>query len=252
MAAIERYIPLTQLVLSYIDEANLTQAEFRRLWTLAFRGLVDLGFNTMWEPKTVRIPVEANLTANLPADYLNWVKVGVFNSNGEIATLTVNNNLSTYKDLSPNRLTDIQADTPDPAQLTGSPYYYNYYYDGSFTHLYGVPAGLITPGECRIDEKNGVILFNPNFTYSDIVLEYLSSPEEDADYKIDIRFQEALISWLRWKDVQSSPKVGIGEKRDRRRAYIDDLVRCKRFQKPFRLQEWEQAMRQNSNLKLKA
>lgn len=252
MAAIERYIPLTQVVTYFIDEAGLTQAEFRRLWTLAFRGLVNMGFNTMWQAKTVKLPVAGNLTANLPSDYLSWVKVGVFGDNGVISVLSVNNNLSNYKSLSPNRLTNIEAQEPDPLDIVVSPYFYNFYNDGSYTHLFGVGGGLMTPGECKVDEQNGVILFDPNFSFSEVVLEYLSSPEQDDDYTIDVRCQEALISWLRWKDVQSSKSVSATEKRDRRRAYYDDLVLCKKYLKPMRLQEIEEAVRQNSNLKLKA
>lgn len=206
----------------------------------------------MWEPKTTRIKIEDNLTANLPSDYMSWVKIGVFNGYGEIATLTVNNNLSTYKDLSSNRLTDIAADTPNPLGLISSPYYYNFYDNGSYTHLFGIQSGLITPGECRVDDKNGVILFNPGFSYSEIVLEYISSPEQDDDYTIDIKFQEPMISWLRWMEVASSKNVGLGEKQMRRKMYYNDLSRAKKYQKPFRLQEVEQGSRINSNLKLKA
>lgn len=249
---IERNIRLSDVVNFYISESNQTSAQFLRLWTLAFRGLVDMGFNTMWQPKTIRIKLNDNKTADLPADYMNWVKVGVFNSYGEIATLTVNNNLSTYKDLHHNRLTDIAADVTTPDMLAGSPFYFNYFFDGNYQTLFGVPAGLITPGSCRIDEKNEVILFDPNFQYDYVVMEYISSPQEDDDFSIDVRFQEPMISWLRWKDVQSSKVVGVGEKRDRKKDYYADLKKSKKFQKPFRLQEAEQVIRENSNLKLKA
>jgi hypothetical protein len=180
------------------------------------------------------------------------VKIGIFNSNGEIAVLTVNNNLSTYKDLSQNRLTDIAADTITPETLAGSPYFYNYFFNGSYTNLYGIPAGLLTPGECRVDVANEVILFDPNFSYDYVVLEYLSSPQEDDDFAIPVIYQEAMISWLRWKDVQSSKSVSATEKRDRRRAFYEDLTRAKKYAKPNRLQEIEEAARTNSNLKLKA
>lgn len=249
---IERNIPLSQICNFYIDEAKLTSADFRRLWTLAFRGLVDMGFNTLWQPKTIRIALNDNKTADLPADFMNWVKIGVFNSYGEIATLTVNNNLSTYKDLHENRLTSIAADVTTPDMLAGSPYYFNYFFDGTYRSLYGVPAGLLTPGSCRVDTQNEVILFDPNFQYDYVVLEYISSPQEDDDFSIDVRFQEAMISWLRWKDVQSNKSVNLGEKRSREKAYYNDLSRCKKYLKPFRLQEAEQMLRENSNLKLKA
>ena len=95
---IKQNVKLSDCVNMYIDESRQTSKEFRRLWALAFRGLTDIGLDVSWSPKQTLIDVNSNLTATLPIDYINWVRVGVFNAFGELATLRVNEQLSTYKD----------------------------------------------------------------------------------------------------------------------------------------------------------
>ena len=65
-------------------------------------------------------------------------------------------------------------------------------------------GGLIQYGECRFDEKNRIIVLSPNFQYDSVILEYVSAPEKDADYNIQTCFQEAVISFIKWKMKQGA------------------------------------------------
>jgi len=92
-----------------------------------------------------------------------------------------------------------------------------------------------------------VVIFDPQFAYPSVVFEYISSPIMDDDYTIDFRCQEALISYLRWKDIQSLPAtklVNISEKTMREREYYAQKKLARKRLKPFRLQVAEQYIRE--------
>jgi hypothetical protein len=243
---IERNIKLSDAVNMYIDEARLTTKDFRRLWAMAFRGLQEIGMDVSWSPKVTVLPVNLNLTADLPDDYLEWIRVGLFNASGEIATLKVNEQLTKYRDTTPTRLSDTTTQLGDNMTVPNYPYWFGYW-DQDYEHYFGAGSGLIQAGECRLDSANRVVVFDPQFSYSSVVFEYVSSPMMDDDYTIDFRCQEALISYLRWKDIQSLPAtklVNISEKTMREREYYSQKKLARKRLKPFRLQVAEQYIRE--------
>ena len=251
---ISRYVKLSALVNMYIDESRQTSKDFRRLWSLAFRGLTDLGLDVTWQPKQALINVNANLTVTIPDDYLDWVKIGMFNSSGELATLKVNEQLTTYKDTSPTRLADTASQIGQDIESLQFPYWYGYWADTGYEHYFGAGSSLIQAGECKVDAQNNVILLDRNFQYPQIVLEYISSPLMDDDYTLDFKAQEAMIAWLRWKDIQSLPStrlVNISEKTMRQREYNMQKKLARKRIKPFRLQVAEQYFREGEKLGIK-
>lgn len=239
-----RYIPLKQVVSYVLDANNLPASDFDKLWVLAFRGLVDMQYEISAEPKTLRLPVQANKTVVLPPDYLGYTKIGLLNNKGEIVTLKVNNALTTLKDTNPNRLEYL---TPNVNTSVGvivqSPLYLNYFYNGYYNNYYGIRGGLIQFGECTVDEKNNVIVLPADFHYDDIMLEYISSPQKDSDYQIQIHEQEAIIAFIEWK-----LKLGTD------RHYYNSLKIARR-RKPGKkvvMQEVNQVVRETVGMKLRS
>ena len=92
-----QWLGLAEIIYQYIDQAKLTSAEFRRLWTIGVRGVEEIGLDVHMTPKTVKLMVNANKTVTLPADYVAFSKVGVFNPEGEVATMRRNHKLTVYK-----------------------------------------------------------------------------------------------------------------------------------------------------------
>lgn len=251
---VERYVKLSSCVNMYIDESKQTSKEFRRLWALAFRGLTDIGLDVSWSPKTTLLEVNANLTANVPIDFIDWVRVGVFNAFGEIATLRVNDELTTYKDNNPNRLSDIQSEVGEGENYLQYPYWWGGWDDNGYEQYFGAGSALVQAGECKFDKTNNIIILDPNFAYTQIVLQYISMPMMDDDYAVDMKCQEALIAWLRFKDIQSLPSsrmVNISEKQLRQREYFLQKKLARKRMKPFRLQVSEQFTREAQRLAVK-
>lgn len=199
---IGKYVDLKSVVSYVLDQHDLNyQRYFDKCWILAFRGMIDMGFDMAFEPKTIKLQVNQNQTANFPNDYVSWTKIGLQDSNGEISTLKINKALTTFRDNSPNRIQDLAQVQVNSSigELSATPLFLNYYYNGTYSNLFGVGGGLIQYGECRVDEANRVIIFPPDFRFQSVLFEYLSSPQRDDDYQIELCLQEALIAFIEWK-----------------------------------------------------
>lgn len=240
---IQDKVPLLRIVDYTLDECKKSDGDRDQFWVLAFRALVDLLYDIAAHPITFRIPVNPNMTVNFPPGCISWTKIGILNNNGEISTLKINNALTTWKDLNPNRLTSLTPDITDGLPtLIQSPFYLNYFYDGVYQPLFGVGGGLIQYGDCRVDDDNRVVILQPNFKYSSILFECIYSPEKDSDYKVPLALQEAIISFIKWK-----AKLGT------RDEYIADKINARRRmpKKKVVLQHINQVIRESETQKLR-
>lgn len=234
-----KYEPIRRVVSFFCDQYKKVDED--RYFVMAYRGLENMHFNISAEPKTLRLPVEANQTVLMPPDYVSWVKIGLLNNNGEVSTLKVNNSLTTFRDSNPNRLSLLTPNITDTWIGNQFAPYFNYFANGEFQTLFGIgQAGLQQYGECRVDELNNLIILSPNFQYSDIILEYISCPEKDADYLVDIRLREALIAFIAWKCNL-----------DTRQNFYAAQVEARRMIKPIRMQSFQETIRENERMTIK-
>ena len=111
MAENRQWIPIDEAINAYLDESEQSNHKFYKMWNLAFRAMTELGLDAFYAVKTMKLPVNENLTVTLPGDYLNYSKVGVLNDAGQIIPLDVNSNLTAAFDLSPTRLAQTQDDS---------------------------------------------------------------------------------------------------------------------------------------------
>lgn len=255
MSEQRQFITLESVIYEYIDETKQSNNDYVRLYNIAFRGMEQLGIDFFYAIRSKRLTVQSNKTVVLPNDYLNYSKVGVLNSIGEVITLTYNQNLTTYADTLANRLPLTQDFTLGSFLNVATPIFYNYYDGTGYTQAYGVPSGSPFVGTFKIDDDNGVILLGENFGYDYIILEYLASPKEGEDYRIPIQFRQALISWLAWKDVATLPssrRGNLGDKRDRKQEFYNDRRLAMNRYKPFRYEQGHQLALEMQRLCVKA
>jgi hypothetical protein len=235
-----KYISIREVVAFFLDQYEKSGGDEDKALGMAYRGLQNMHFNTTAEPKTVRLPVAANKVVYFPADYVAWVKIGLLNNNGEVSTLKVNNALTTFRDNNPNRISQLSADINDGWIGNMDAPYFNYFNNGMYETFFGVGnAGLVTFGDCRVDEKNNVIVLSPNFQYPDLIVEYISCPEKCGDYMVDVRLREALITFIAWKF-----------KLDTRENFYAAQVEARRMIKPLKLQSFQQTIRENERMTL--
>ena len=236
------YTPLKTIVAYFLDEWNKSEGDQDQAWILAFRGLHKLNQQISAEPKTVRLPLLPNKTVQIPSDCISWSKIGLLNTHGEVCTLKINNGLTTFRDNNPNRLEDLTPNINNSID-SGNLLYLNYYYNQGYYNLFGVGGGLIQYGECRVDERNGVILMPSDFKYNDIIFEYISSPERDGDYIVPTVLQEAIIAFIAWKMKLAPREIFYAEAVEARRALPKKRVT---------LQSINQVIRESESMKLRS
>jgi hypothetical protein len=252
---IRGFITLDSVINDYIDESEQSIAKYTKLFNIAYRGMEKMGLDFFYKIKSVKIPVNANKTVNLPNDYISYTKIGVLNSKGEIIPLKYNNKFTFYADQSPDRLSKTQDDTLTEWYQADVPLFYNYWDGYGFSNIYGVPSGSPEVGSFSIDDSNGVVLLNENFYYDYVMIEYLSAPDPEQQYMVPIQFREAMIAWLAWRDIANMPgsrKGYISDKADRKRTFYNERRLAMAQFKPLYLMdayEWNLA---NQRMTVKA
>lgn len=201
-----QWITIDECITSYLNESEQSNAKYFKLWHLAFDAMNEMGMDSFYSIKSIKVPVNANLTVTIPADCIKISKVGVFNEQGAVIPLSNNNTLSTAYDLQASRLQNTQDPTiPTIEQDNGTNVWFNYWNGYSVGNVYGIPSGAPFVGSYKIDNANGVIVLSEYFSYPYIVLEYVASPQPGGEYYLPIQFKQAIIAYLAWKDIKSIP-----------------------------------------------
>lgn len=222
---------LRECVLDYIDETQQTMGQYLRLWNIAYNGLVQIGLDVSWEPRTVRIPVASNRVVNFPRDCMKWLRVGINGDNGELITMATNSNLSSFKGLSPNRIEGIASDV-GALDVAGSPIFYNYYNNGTFIHLPSTLASVSTG--VTVNSEDGTVILDPQAPWSHLMFSYISVPRQNDDFTIPLECKVALLEWIYFRDNKGRRKRETGQyKRD----WLNEKHLSKRRMRPFSLSD---------------
>ena len=193
--------PLRTIVAYCLDELDKSNGDEDKVWLLCLRALTKLNFDIAGQTQTVRLPVQANKTVVWPPGMMSISKIGLLDEKGQINTLKINNALTTFRDNNPNRIGDLSNPNINGGvgDLALVPYYANFYYSGGVYQLYGLGNGVITYGDCKIDEVNRVIILNPEFRYDSVLVEGVIAPQLNNDYQVFTCLQEAIIAFAKWK-----------------------------------------------------
>lgn len=241
---INKYTKLKTICAYALDELSKSGiGNMDKAWVFGLRGIVDIGYEISFEPETFRLAVPSNKVVPIPANSLGVTKVGLLDNNGEISVLRTNNALTKWRDLSPERLGDLQTNNINDSvsNISNPQWFFNYYMNGNYFNLFGVRTGIITYGSCTIDEKNQQIILDPNFQYDSILVECITSPQQNDDYMIETCLQEALIEWIKLK-------FGKGSQDDYTRALLKGRRRLEK--KKVNLATVNQVIRESVAMKL--
>lgn len=246
-----KFVGLSEVIYQYIDQARMSSADYRRLWAIGVRGVEEMGMDVYATPKTAKLVVNPNKTVTLPSDYIAFSKVGVFNADGEVATLRRNINLSSYKILQADRLTNNTDNTTGNTYRLQDLAYVNYFDGARYVNIFGAGSVLNSAGEFDISEEDGLIYLDNGFTFDYVVLEYLSSPADDVDYKIPIQIREAILAFVAWKDIEHLPlgrKASLGDKQLRRKEYYNQKRNSNLRENPVTLWDANEIIRLGTKL----
>ncbi len=238
-------ITLDSCITDALDASEQGVHKYKKYFNLAFRGMDVLGLDFFYQIRSFKLPVTGTKTVVLPPGIIQWTKCGVLNSIGEVIPLVFNQKLTYYADQSPERLQVTQDNTLDFQNIFNgtSPWFYNYWGDGAYFNLYGVPSGAPFVGTFNVDIPNNLIILGENFSYSYVIVEGIFPPMEGQEYYIPMQFREALIAWILWQDIQGLPSTrrgSISDKAERKSNFYNERRLARARHKPIRLdQEYE-------------
>jgi hypothetical protein len=256
-----QFIMIDEVVAAYLDLSEQSAHKQFKIWNIAFDGLKEMGLDFFYTVRSLKLPINANLTVNLPADYLNYTKIGVFNDRSEVIPLYYNSKLTFFADLQTDRTQDTEDNTLDNLftgvnGVFGSFIFSNFWDDGLFGPLYGVPSGMPFVGSFKIDNNAGVIVLSEGFQYPYIVLEYIASPTpKQGTYFLPFQFKEALIAYIGWKDTQfmsSRSHVHNDNKAQLRKDYFNERRLARARYQPFQIEQAYEENLRNMRLTVKA
>lgn len=245
------YIPLSDVVNSYLNEAELSPDDnFVRFYLMAQEGFKnELSIDFASEVKTVELEVLANNTAILPRDMINYTRIGVLNSEGAIATLTRNDNLSFNKSCDDNRLgQDIQYQNYEDDQQIDY-----YWYDmnvaaAAYQPLYGI-GSLADIGKFRMDLKAGKIIFDFNFNYRKVILEYVAVPSmENGNWYCHELLQDAIKAYIGWASIRSKKNTPLGAIQMAERRFWNARMRAMKRLDPVDIVQINEAIKEGTFL----
>ena len=239
-----QYVSLYDIVnnfmLMYSGNHSLVNNEERfKILFHAKRAIQELNYDAFKEIKILELSVTDNLRFVLPADYVNWVRINMY-QDGVLRPLTENiqtNFSNAYlQDNDGNVLFDIDGNVLKPQfsdidfdriKNTKKSIYLNqgsqfsglegYNYDDNWYFEYGIGAryGLNTETAnfnptFKIDKKSGVINFSSDMSGRVCILEYVSDGMEGGDdSKISVNklFEDYVYAYIEYAILNSKLNV---------------------------------------------
>lgn len=219
-----------------VNNANRYQVLFH-----AKRAIQELNYDAFKEIKVLELSVDSQLRFVLPSDYVNWVRISMYND-GYIFPLTENIQVNSadaylqdnsgkilfdqngnilkpqYSDLDYDRIVGTQKSIylNPGSQFNGQQ---GWYYDGMWYFEYSVGSrfGLNTETAnrnptFRIDKKTGVINFSSEMMDKLCILEYVSDGMEGGDASlitVNKLFEDYVYAYIRYAILSS--KLGVQE-----------------------------------------
>lgn len=241
-----QYVSLADIVnnfmLMYSGNHSLVNNEERyRILFHAKRGIQELNYDAFKEIKVLQLDVSDLLRFVLPSDFVNWVRISLY-EDGVLFPMTENiqalSSDAYLQDNDANILFDQDGNILKPefseldfdrikgtkksiylnqnSQFNGQ---YGYMYDGYWYFDYAVGArfGLNTETAnqnptFRIDKKAGVINFSSSMAGKSCVIEYVSDGMEngsEADISVNKLFEDYIYAYIEYAILNS--KLGVQE-----------------------------------------
>ena len=166
-------------------------------------------------------------TVELPADFVDMVKIGQLGSDGLVYIFAENKNM--------NLLPDQPADAmPDYLLGFDSYVFRNFIYESTVGRLYGMGGGQ-GAGEYRINWAENRIEISLLSDTTKVVLEYISDAAKSDNPCVPVYAEEALRAYIYFKVIQRKASVPLGEKARARSEYYNERrlanARLKSFNK---------------------
>lgn len=226
-----RYVVMS--VLNRLRDYSMRHYAF--LEQIVIEGFTELSLWHLKNVEVVYLRMSDAKTVDLPADYVDYVKIGVPIA-GKIRVLTRKDNI-----LLPRTFEDGQevGNTDDANTPVGAIYFLDHFRNGKFVGgLYGMPGG-VDDAYYRIDRETRRIIFSGSIPRAEIVLEYISSGVSTSGATVIPREAvPALRAYALWQLIENDHKVPMGEKERKKEQYEEAVAMLRSFQNTITKEEY--------------
>jgi len=198
--------------------------------------------------KTKKLTMLANKAANLPVDYVNYLKIGMC-IGGKIVTLGWDPDMCLCPEYNecgdPLEVAIANIDNTNyPFWQYGMPFG-GYYQNNQFVEsMFGVGGGFNSKGYYKINTETQQIQFTSTVPNAEIVMEYISDGiSMDGTTYIPPVANEYLLAFVFWKLAEHNPKSTEAEIARWERRTMVEFRNCKHFEHMFAVSEYLDSFR---------
>jgi len=216
---------LDQIVREYIIERGEdTEHSYPRLLQLAVNGLRELNMDISGSNKMVVLSIKDDMTVDLPSDFINYTRIAICGSHGELMSLGHNPNLCKP------RYADDCGNITHKQSTVGNhniPVYIDniasHYRNGEMVgRFYGEGGGYNANGQYVLDKERGVIQLS-SVSAEEIVLEYIADITKiDGSFRVHPYIIETLKAYMAWSSIRRKRAESAQEKELARRDYYNE------------------------------
>jgi len=220
-------------VLNRLKDYSMRHYSF--LEQIIIEGYGDLNLWHLDNVEVVYLRMSEAKTVDLPADFVDWTKIGVPMA-GKLRVLTNHKKIllpRTFEDGAPVGNTD------DAGTNIEAVYFTNHFRNGQFVGgLYGMPGGA-DQAFYRLDRETRTIIFSGSIPRAEIVLEYISTGVKlGGSTVIPREAVPALRTYALWQLIENDRKVSANEKERKKVQYEEQVHALDVFQSAFTADEY--------------
>jgi len=231
-------VTIRYIVMSILNRmGDYSLKKYKRLVQICLEGYGELSLWHINNLEVVYLRMSAAKTVDLPADFVDYTKIGI-PINGKLKVLTQHNQIllpREFEDGTPVGNTDAD-DTVDAASLV---FFSDHFRGGQYVGgLFGMPGG-VDDAYYRIDMENRQIVFSGTVYRSEIVLEYISTGVKTSGSSLIPREAvPALRTYVQWVAIEDNPRVAANEKERKKRNHEEEIEALRSFQSIFTADEY--------------
>jgi len=237
-------VSIRQVVMSTLNRIkDYTMRDYYHLMQIAIEGYTELNLWHLDNIEVVYLTMDPNTkTVSLPADFVDWVKVGI-PTNGKLKVIKRHDKIL-YPRLLDDGVTPIgNTDADDTVDAASLVYFSDHIRSGQFVGgLFGMSGG-VSDASYRFDRERRTFAFTGTVTDNYIVLEYISAGVNlTGSTTIPREAEPALRTYILWQMVENDPRVSQSEKARREDNHDKAVAMLRDFQDIFTPEEYRQML----------
>lgn len=234
-------VTIRYIVMSVLNRLqDYTMKNYMRLTQIAIEGFSEefALFHIGNSLEVVYLHMSAAKTVNLPADFIDYTKIGV-PINGKLQVLTKHDNLLLPRVFDDTGIAVGNTDAGDEEGISNAIFFSDHFKNGQFVGgLFGLPGG-IDQAYYRVDMENRQIIFSGSTPRSEIVLEYIGTGlKPDGSSLIPREVVAPLRAYILWQMVENDQRVAYNERERRKREFTELTEAMRSFSNAFTKDEY--------------